>query len=120
MSKWLVKKGNTSVQDIPIYKKDGVTLVDNLVDATNIDFQIKETKTGIAKIAKTKDSGITINTPLTGWLRITLIPTDTDLIAKHYIMAIQIIWSDTEKYEIKIYIDNQETDDFVIEQDIIQ
>lgn len=120
MSEWKVKRGNTSVQDIPVYKKDGTTLVDNLASATDIEFQVKETKAGTAKITKTKGDGIDVNTPSTGYLRLTLTPTDTDLTAKRYVMACEITWSATEKYEVKIYIDNQETDQFIIEQDIIQ
>lgn len=119
MSEWKVKKGNTSVQDMAIYDKEGV-LVTNLDVATSIKFQVKETKKGIAKIAKTETDGITVNSPLPGWLRITLNPVETDLIAKEYVMAVQIVWSPTEKYEARIYIDNEETDKFVIEQDIIQ
>ena len=119
MSEWKVKKGNTSVQDMAIYDKEG-DLVTNLDTAISIKFQVKETKKGIAKIAKTETDGITINSPLPGWIRVWLNPTETDLIVREYVMAVQLEWSATERYEARIYIDNEETDKFVIEQDIIQ
>ena len=64
--------------------------------------------------------GIAVDTPTTGYLRVTLLPTDTDITPKRYVMALEIIWSANEKYETRIYIDDQETDDFIIEQDTIQ
>ena len=121
MNQWLIKKGNTSVQDIPIYDKAGV-LVTNLVDAEEIKFQIKKEKDDVTpKVEKTLISGIAVNTPLTGWLRITLTPEDTgtSLAVGDYFMALQIKWSVTEIYEVDIEIDDVKTERLRIKQDII-
>jgi len=123
MKQWLINRGNTSVQDIPIYKKDGITLVDNLAGASEIKFQIKKKKDDVTpKVEKTKDSGIVINTPLTGWVRITLKPADTGtaLTVGDYFMALQIKWSAEEIYEVIIEIEGEKTDSLRISQDIIQ
>jgi len=121
MKFWRVKRGNTSVQDVPIYDKDGVTLVQNLASATSIKFQVKEGKTDATpKIAKTETDGIEVDTPSTGYLRITLKPTDTAITIAEYYMALQVIWTADEVYEVNIEIDNEETDRFKVEQDVIQ
>lgn len=124
MKQWLIKKGNTSVQDIPIYDKDGV-LITNLAIATEIKFQIKKNKTDAAALVEKTDStggGIEVNTPSTGYLRITLLPEDTGVTLSKgdYYMACQITWSATEIYEVDIYIDNVITEQLRIKQDIIQ
>lgn len=122
MKQWLIKKGNTSVQDIPVYDKDGV-LVTNLGDATEIKFQIKEKKDDVTpKVEKTLILGIAVNTPSAGYLRITLNPTDTgtSLAVGDYFMALQITWSSTEIYEVIIEIENKRTNRLRIQQDIIQ
>jgi len=119
MSEWRVKRGNTSIQDILVKDRDGDT-VTTLATATDIEFQVKEKKTNSFKIEKTKGAGIQVDTPTTGYLRITLLPTDTDIARKRYVMGLEITWSANVKYETRIYIDDNETDDFVIEQDTIQ
>jgi len=122
MKQWLIKAGNTSVQDIPVYDKDGV-LVTNLADATEIKFQIKEKRDEVTpKVEKTLISGIDVDTPSAGYLRITLTPTDTGttLSVREYFMALQIKWSATEIYEIIIEIETEKTDRLRISQDIVQ
>ena len=121
MKYWKIKKGNTSVQDIPIYDKAGA-LLDNLADATYIKFQIKENKEdALPKISKTVGSGIEVNTPSAGHLRITLTPTDTNALAiANYFIAIEIKWSSVEIYEIILEMDGQESDMLSIKQDTIQ
>ena len=122
MKQWLIKAGNTSVQDIPVYDKDGV-LVTNLADATEIKFQIKEKRNEVTpKVEKTLISGIDVDTPSAGYLRITLTPTDTGttLSVREYFMALQIKWSATEIYEIIIEIETEKTDRLRISQDIVQ
>jgi len=118
---WTVKKGNKSVRDILIKDKDGVTVI-NLASAEEIKFQIKKNKTDAALVAKTLISGIEVDTPSTGYLRITLLPADTGttLDKGDYYMAIQIKWSATDIYEVKIEIDDVETENFRVVQDIIQ
>lgn len=126
MEQWLVKKGNTSIQDIPVYQKDGTTLVDNL-DAVGIEikFQIKKKKTDAVPLVEKGNTlplvGIEVNTPDPGYLRITLLPVDTGttLSVGDYFMAIQIKWSATEIYEIIITIEDVKTERFRIKQDII-
>lgn len=119
MSEWKIIKGNTSVQDIPVYDKDD-NLLTNLADATEVKFVVKESRGAETnKIEKTNGDGIEVNTPTTGYLRITLTPTDTTITPGRYIMALQITWSATEKYEVRIYINNSETDKFLVEQEAI-
>ena len=122
MKQWLIKAGNTSVQDIPVYDKDGV-LVANLAAATEIKFQIKEKRDEVTpKVEKTLISGIDVDTPSAGYLRITLTPTDTGttLSVREYFMALQIKWSATEIYEIIIEIETEKTDRLRISQDVVQ
>ena len=119
MSEWRVKKGNTSIQDILVKDRDGNT-VTNLAATTSIKFQVKPRKANSVLIEKTKGAGIEVDTPTTGYLRITLKPSDTDNNPKRYTMAIEAVWSADNKYETRIYIDDNETYDFVIEQDTIK
>ena len=119
MSEWRVKKGNTSIQDILVKDRDDADVA-NLASATAIKFQVKPRRTNSVIIEKTKGAGIEVDTPTTAYLRITLKPSDTANIPKKYVMAIEITWSADVKYEARIYIDDNETYDFVIEQDTIQ
>lgn len=119
MGEWLVKKGNTSIQDIPIKDKDDV-LVQNLASATSIRFQVKTTRLASTVIfEKTVSNGIQVNTPNLGYLRITLTPTDTDIPVGRYVMALEIVWSPTLKYETRIEVDGRKTEVFRIEQDAV-
>jgi len=118
---WVVRKGNTSVQDIPVKDKDGV-LVQNLAAADEIKFQVKEAKSDVTPlIAKTKGvaGGIQVDTPSTGYLRITLKPTDTAITVEKYFMALQIKWSDDLLWETIIEIEGVETDVFRIREQMI-
>jgi len=122
MKFWEVKKGNKSVRDILVKDKEGVTVI-NLADATEIRFQIKKKKTDAAPlIEKTLLSGIVVNTPSEGYLRITLLPVDTGttLPLGDYFMGLQIKWSATDIYEIRITIDDIEAEFFRIVQDIVR
>jgi len=117
MSEWIIKKGNTAVQDIPIKDEDG-NLIQNLATVTEIKFQIKETKTGAALVEKTAGSGIEVNTPSTGYLRLTLSASDTKLTPKTYYMGLQIEWG-AEVREVILKVDNVETENIKIVQDIV-
>ena len=122
MKFWEVKKGNKSVRDIEIKDKDGVT-VTNLADAIEIKFQIKKKKADVTPlIEKTKGDGIVVNTPSEGYLRITLLPVDTGVTLSlgDYFMGLQIKWSATDIYEIRITIDNIEAEFFKVIQDIVR
>lgn len=122
MSEWTVKKGNTAVQDILIKDADGDT-VDNLAAATAISFQIKKNKKDAAALVEKTVAlgGILVNTPLNGYLRVTLLPTDTGttLSVGDYFMGLQITWSPTLIYEVNLTIDNVKTERFRISQDIV-
>lgn len=122
MAGWNVIKGNSSIQDIPIRDKNGDLLTD-LAAATDIVFQVKTTKTAAtAMIEKTAPAGgIEVDTPSTGYLRLTINPADTVNEARgRYKMALQIKWSATKIYEVDLKINNLKTDEFVIKQDTIQ
>jgi hypothetical protein len=119
--RWTVKKGNTSIQDVLVKDKND-DIVENLGDATEIKFQIKKTKKAVAALVeKTDVLGIQVDTPSTGYLRITLTPTDTGttLSVGDYFMAIQITWSPTVIYEVNMEIDDVKTERFRIRQDIV-
>jgi hypothetical protein len=119
MREWLVKRGNTSVQDIPVKDSKGV-LVTNLAAALEIKFQVKEKKSDTTpKISKTKGDGIQVDTPNIGYLRITIPPLETDITVKKYFMALEIVWSATEKWETVIEIKGVETDVFRIREHMI-
>jgi hypothetical protein len=114
MGNWEVKKGKTSVQEIPICDRKGV-LLQNLIAATAIKFQVKEKKSDATpKISKTVGNGIAVDVPSKGYLRIDLTPTDTNLQLGDYFMALQIEWSKDEIYEIVLEIENEETEIFRI------
>jgi len=117
MSEWIIKKGNTAVQDIPIRDGDG-NLVSNLAAASEIKFHIKETKTDSALVEETAGSGIEVDTPSTGYLRLTLSATDTNLPPEIYFMGLQIKWG-TEVREVILKVDNVETEALKIVQDIV-
>lgn len=119
MSKWTVKKGNTSVQEILIKDKDGNN-VTNLAAASWIKFQVKETKTTDAwLIEKTMADGIAVDDPSEGYLKITLEPADTNIDPQLYVMALEIKWTDTVLYEVTLVANGEETEVFEIEQDIV-
>lgn len=118
MSEWKVKKGNTSIQDIACYDKDDVLLTD-LVSTTAIKFQVKKTKIGSTIIEKQKGAGLAINTPTQGYIRVTLLPTETDIVPTTYYMALMLIYSATVKYECILKVNNVETSEFIVEQNII-
>lgn len=120
MRGWNVLQGNTSVQEINIYDKDD-ELVTNLEEAESITFVVKEKKTdAVAKITKTIGSGIEVDKPTLGSLRITILPSDTeDLPIGFYVCGLEIKWSAALIYEILLSFDNHPTEQFQIIQDIV-
>jgi hypothetical protein len=122
MKAWTVIRGNTSQQEIPIKDKKGV-LVDDLADATEIKFQVKEEKkeSGSPLISKDLVDGIEVDQPSEGYLRITLAPSDSAGIrpSERYVMALQIKWLDVESYETKLRINGELTDKFIVKAGII-
>jgi len=120
MGEWAVKRSSTSIQDIPVKDRNG-DLVTNLAGAQTIVFQVKEKKTdAIPKITKTKGDGIQVNIPSTGYLRITLKPSETNLTVKKYFMGLEIKWSTDLIWETILEIDGIETDTFRIRQDVVK
>ena len=120
MSEWTIKKGNTSQQDIPIKDADG-NLVTNLADADTIVFEVKEKPGDTSpKIQKTKGSGITVNTPESGYLRLKVDSADSkNLELKEYFMGLEITWGD-DAYEVDLQIDGVVTQKLRIVQDVVQ
>ena len=121
MSEWAVKKGNTSIQEIEVNDKDG-NPVENMGDATDIDFQIKINKLDEESvISKTKGAGIEVLTgDDLGKLRITLLPEDTEINVEKYFMGLQLKWDAITIYEVDLTIGGVGTDVFRITQDIVE
>jgi len=119
MSIWKVKKGNTSVRNIPIYKKDGVTLVDNLASVLTAKFVVRDKATKVVKIERTKGSGIEMNTPILGWVRITLVPTNTNIAVEKYDMGLEFSWDADTCYEVKMYVAGKVSKEFEIEEGVV-
>jgi hypothetical protein len=121
MASIVVKKGNTRVLEILCKDENGATIT-TLASAEEIEFHVKEEKDSIAtKIAKSLVSGIVINTPSTGYITITLLPTDTALPPKGYPMGLQIKWDSDNIYEAyEITIDGVIVNTLKIVQDTVQ
>ena len=123
---WKVKRGNTSIQEIPIFDKDGV-LITNLADAEEIRFQVRETEDSpdfiIEKGLASGVGGISVNDPDPGILKITIDPDDTTasgIETGKYVMGLQIKWSNLLNWEVVMKIDGTETTEFEIEKDIVR
>lgn len=121
MAAWTVKKGNTSIQEILVKDKDGVT-VTNLADASEIKFEVKKNEqSSTAEISLTEGAGIVVNSPSSGYLKITLSPTNTDISPGDYYMGLQITWSASLVYEINLKAGTPAvpTNIFTITQDVV-
>jgi len=129
---WKIKRGNTSVQEIPIYTKDG-ELCDgqsgrpDLSTAEEIRFQVRESPNSaeiiIEKGLASGVGGISRNDPDPGYVTITIDPADTTASGVEtglYVMGLQIRWSATVIYEVILKIDGEETTEFEIEADIVR
>jgi len=119
-----IKIGN-SIDILFLIKDSSGVAVNNLATATAIKFMIKSNQTDAdlaAKISKTLGSGITINTPNTGNVKVSLTSANTTLPAGKYFAALQIEWTGiVQEVDIKETTDelvNINTIDFV--QDIIR
>jgi hypothetical protein len=118
MSELLIKKGNIKVEDIPVYDKDG-DLITNLATATDGRFDIKSQETGAVLVSKTIGAGIDIDTPVVGYIRLTLTPTDTDQTPGYYYMGLQFMWGANDVRECYIKIEDIVTEKLKITQDIV-
>lgn len=117
---WVVKKGNTVIQDVSILDKDG-NAVTNLASAETIKFQVKRKRTDSdTLIAKTKGNGIEVLTgDDLGKLRITLDPEDTEMAVGEYFCGLQIEFDEDTIYEVNLTIDGRETERFKVVQDVV-
>lgn len=119
---WNVKKGSTSIKDIPIYEQDGKTLITDLSTATAIVLEVKEAEKDAAAFFSLSlaAADIQVDTPSIGYLRVTIKPTVTDTLEiKKYYMGLKITWSATVIYEVIISIDDVITETFNCVQDIV-
>lgn len=120
MSKLIVKKGNTYRRDIPIYDENGALVTNLSASGVEIEFEVKKNKTDVAAlIHKDLTDGIQADTPAIGWIRLTLVPNDTDQDPDLYWMALQITISPTEIWEVFMKVDKVWTERLEIVQDII-
>lgn len=120
MSEVLIKKNNTAVLEALIKDSDGVTLT-TLAQATEVLFKVIDcTSEKVVKISKSLIDGISINTPSTGYIRITLKPTDTDLPAETYLMGLQIKWDAETIYEVDLSFSGKQTVFFRISEDVVE
>lgn len=114
---WEIVKGNTEVEEIPLYDNQG-ELVTNLSLASAVKFQIKTERTGTPLVSKSLGDGIEVDQPEPGYIRLTLSATDTDLDPGFYVIGLQIEWNDEIK-EIEFLINNQKTRRLRILQDVV-
>lgn len=99
-----IKIGN-SIDILFLIKDSTGVAITNLATATAIKFMVKVNATdtdSTAKISKTLSSGITINTPVTGNVKVTLTGADTTLTPGRYFMALQIEWTGGIVQEVDI------------------
>lgn len=123
MSAWEIVSGDTSRQEIPIRDYKG-ELVTDLASASEIKFQVKEEKkeSGSPLISKDLVDGIEVDQPSEGYLRITLVPSDSAGIrpSERYVMAVEVKWSADRIHEYELEIDGKLTDRFVVRAGIIE
>ena len=115
---WKVKQGNTSIQDFLCYDRDGVALT-TLAATTAIVFEVKTDKDKAAIIQKSKGAGCEVNNPSTGYVRVTLVPTDTEIAIGDYFMGLQLTWGADLVYDLVLKIDNVESELFQITKDVV-
>ena len=114
-----VKQGNTCVLQALIKDADGNT-VTTLAQATEVLFKVIDRSSRVVKISKSLSDGIVVNSPSTGYIRVTLEPTDTeDLVATMYLMGLQIKWSDTIIYEVDLSFSGKVTEYFELNDDVV-
>lgn len=117
MSEWVIKQGNTDIQEIEIRDKNG-NVIQDLADVQEAKFQVKDSKD--IKISKSKEEGLKLNTPSTGHVQIIVLPADTiNLPIKRYVMGLELIWSEEKKHEVYLYIDGIETNRFRIAKNMV-
>jgi len=96
-----IKKGNATNFSITI-KDKASNVIEDLFNATNVYFMLKENQTdtdAVAVVSKSLNdgvtsSGITVNNPTTGIINIAITKTDTNLNPGDYYPALQIEYPD--------------------------
>jgi len=119
--KFRLKKGNYKTYIISVKDGDGNPIT-NLTSASDVLFMVKINKTDTdieAIINKSISSGITVNDPEIGDIKVPLSDTDTDVDPQDYFVALEIQWT-TNVQEIDLKISSQVTDILEIFQDIIR
>lgn len=116
-----VKKGNRLRFDVKATDENGDVLT-NLTSATAIQFDVKYAKdTTATLITKTLGGAdLEIDTPTTGYIRITLSPTDTSQSVSSYDMGLEIQFGVDNVQEIVMMENYSETELFEVIQDTVQ
>ena len=115
-----IKRGNSANIEIACYDRAGDILT-NLAATSEVHFQVKRREAqAVPDIAKIKGAGVAVNTPDTGWVTVSLDPTDTAIEVALYYMALQLEFAGGEAYECRIFVNKKETERLRITQDIIQ
>jgi len=99
-----LKRGNSVTISVLVKDSNGV-IVSDLASATEVIFVMKINKTDTdenAVVMKTLATGITVDDPSTGYVKIPLTSTDMNIVAKNYFLAVQIIYFTNNKIEINI------------------
>lgn len=87
-----LKKNNSVILSIKVKDSEN-NLIENLFEATNIYFTLKENKTDIdsaSLVYKTLGSGIEVNNPTTGYIKVDLGTTNTNLNPGTYYIGLQV------------------------------
>jgi len=116
-----VKRGNRLQFDVKCTTQTG-SVITNLSSATAIQFDVKIAKdTTATLITKTLGGAdLAIDTPTTGYIRITLSPTDTTQSVSSYDMGLEIQFGASNVQEIIMMENYSETEVFQIIQDTVQ
>ena len=99
-------------------------VITNLATVSEIYFVLKNNKTdqdAVAVLAKQKTvSGITVDDPNEGTIKVELSASDMDIGAKEYYMAVQLEYPDGTKYELNLKNNDRAFDKVTIQEDIIK
>jgi len=121
-----LKIGNKLVLDVAIKDADGVLITD-LATATAVKFMIKENWNDLdaaAIVSKSLSNGIVVDTPSTGYIRVTILSTDTSGIATatpgDKYCALQIEYSASNKIEVDLLDGSTETNLIELIEDVIR
>lgn len=106
----------------PLQDQTGA-IFDDLASAENIIFVLKQNATDTnenAAVSADKNSGITIDSPSTGYIKVVLDSDIMDLDPGKYYIAVQVNMSATRKEEIKLYENGRRCTTVNVVQDVIR